>query len=228
MEERGKFWQLFFEDERIYERKQVVDIRFEYIKKFVKGRKILDFGFGTGYFIKNFHLNGLDVYGSDIPRKGKEKIREKFSKLGIKVFFSDIRKLPFDDDYFDTIVASEVMEHLTERELNVAMKEIFRVLKKKGRFIITVPYKEKLKENMVICPFCLKKFHPHLHKQTFDENKIRKIAAKIDFGKIRFLTFLTFLDFFRRIPFELRYLTSQLALKLQITAPYYLLAILEK
>lgn len=222
-----RLWKLFFENQN-YEKNQAVDVRFDYIKKFVRGEKVLDFGFGTGYFIKKFSSVGYDSYGFDISRGNDKQIVRKFSIIGIKVFFADITKLPFNNDFFDTITASEVFEHLTEKELNTALNEIFRILKKDGRLIITVPFEEKLDENMVICPFCLRKFHTFLHRQTFDREKIKKIALKHGCKNVEFGTFLTFIDFFRRVPFPIRRMFSQFAIKLRITEPYYILAVLEK
>jgi hypothetical protein len=59
-----------------------------------------------------------------------------------------------------------------------------------------VPYKEKL-EKKILCSYCLRWFHAWLHKQTFDENNIRKLLKKYDFyvEKIEYYTFIEFLNF---------------------------------
>jgi hypothetical protein len=44
-----------------------------------------------------------------------------------------------------------------------------------GYFLGTVPYKEDLDENKVICPDCGKIFHRWGHQQSFDETKLRTI-----------------------------------------------------
>jgi predicted SAM-dependent methyltransferase len=51
----------------------------------------------------------------------------------------DILALPFEDNYADQIEAHQVMEHLSMQDQVPAYKEIYRVLKKGGRFIMDVP-----------------------------------------------------------------------------------------
>ena len=49
----------------------------------------------------------------------------------------DALRLPFPDDTFDRIIASEVLEHVPDDQ--VALDEIFRVLKPGGTLAATVP-----------------------------------------------------------------------------------------
>jgi SAM-dependent methyltransferase len=49
----------------------------------------------------------------------------------------DALQLPFPDDTFDRIIASEVLEHVSDDQ--VALEEIFRVLKPGGTLAATVP-----------------------------------------------------------------------------------------
>ena len=49
----------------------------------------------------------------------------------------DALRLPFPDDTFDRIIASEVLEHVPDDQ--VALDELFRVLKPGGTLAVTVP-----------------------------------------------------------------------------------------
>jgi SAM-dependent methyltransferase len=51
---------------------------------------------------------------------------------------SDAHQLPFDDNSIDSVVMQAVIEHLTEP--NVAISEVFRVLKPGGVFYVEVPF----------------------------------------------------------------------------------------
>lgn len=50
----------------------------------------------------------------------------------------DITDMPLDDEVFDVILCSEVLEHLPNPDL--AIKEMSRVLKKNGLLILTAPF----------------------------------------------------------------------------------------
>lgn len=57
---------------------------------------------------------------------------------------SDLRKLPFPDDYADEAYAIHVLEHFHLWEVPEILKEWKRVLKPKGRLVIEVPCLEKI------------------------------------------------------------------------------------
>ena len=46
-------------------------------------------------------------------------------------------QLPYEDNFFDLIICSEVLEHLDD--YHAALKEIYRVLKPAGKFLPSVP-----------------------------------------------------------------------------------------
>lgn len=62
-----------------------------------------------------------------------------FYRKGFEFVNSDVRKLPFQDNYADYILAYQVLEHLPMKDVVPALKEWTRVLKKGGRLVITVP-----------------------------------------------------------------------------------------
>jgi len=51
---------------------------------------------------------------------------------------ADGKKLPFKNNVFDVILIESVLEHIDEPELII--KEAYRVLKKKGKIFITIPF----------------------------------------------------------------------------------------
>lgn len=141
-------------------------------KKYI-GKKVLDVGAGSGALINLIP----GAIGIDIAPKDSKILKE------------DISQLSFKEESFDTIFATEILEHLDVETLNKGLKEIFRVLKNQGYFIITLPYKEDLKENFTMCPKCGERFHHWGHLHSFDEEKIKNILEKNKFkiSKIKIL-----------------------------------------
>jgi SAM-dependent methyltransferase len=63
---------------------------------------------------------------------------------GVKTKRVDITSIPFDDNYFDVIICSHVLEHIPDDRL--AMKELQRVMKPDGWGIFQVPIDYSRKE----------------------------------------------------------------------------------
>jgi SAM-dependent methyltransferase len=50
-----------------------------------------------------------------------------------------VEPLPYDDATFGTVIATDVLEHLTPADQNQALDDVFRVLRPGGRWLITTP-----------------------------------------------------------------------------------------
>jgi 2-polyprenyl-3-methyl-5-hydroxy-6-metoxy-1,4-benzoquinol methylase len=115
-------------------RMMVHDSLDEYLTKKPQDTKILDFGCGSGLVIEEFQKRGFNCYGIDVSA---DAIRFGVSK-GIKnLSIIDSDKINFPDGTFDAVFALDVLEHI-ENEVPV-LKEIERVLKPGGLFIVQVP-----------------------------------------------------------------------------------------
>ena len=96
--------------------------------KHIEG-KLLDFGCGNKPYESLFNVTeyiGLDIGDSGFPDKKSAEV------------IYDGKKIPFDDNFFDSILASEVMEHVFNPDQ--VLKELNRVLKKDGKILITAPF----------------------------------------------------------------------------------------
>ena len=108
--------------------------RLEIIKSLVAGYtgRLLDCGCGEGHLLQG--VSG-DKYGIDTSRSALLKAGER--NPDTEFLCGSLEHLPFDDDYFDVVICSEVLEHI--RDYRKAVSEILRVTKKAGIMIITVP-----------------------------------------------------------------------------------------
>lgn len=98
-------------------------------------KKVLDVGCNDGYIGELLLKNDNDVYGIDMVKK-KLFIAQK---KGLKVKDHDIenKQFPFPKDYFDIVILGDVIEHIFDTDALLANCK--RVLKKKGKLIITTP-----------------------------------------------------------------------------------------
>ena len=78
------------------------------------------------------------------------------------------QQMPFEAGAFDIVVASEVLEHIEPATRAQVLPEIARVLAPGGWFVGSVPYREVLADQEVICPDCAKVFHRWGHVSSFD------------------------------------------------------------
>lgn len=144
----------------------------------------LNIGCGSGLLEEFGIRRGLIVYSLDPSEKSIEAIRSRL-QLGQRAQVGYIQKIPFPDGFFDAVVVSEVLEHLTPAVMEVGLLEIRRVLKTGGRIIGTVPSREDLKQQSVICPCCGNRFHRWGHEQSFNKNKMEAILkSHFDLGLV--------------------------------------------
>ena len=99
-----------------------------------RGSKVCDIACGNGELAINLCNEGFETYAIDI---GTSKIEYLKSK-NINAYRGTVEKTPFKSDYMDIVIASEILEHVYN-PLEV-IKEIYRILKPKGRCYISVPY----------------------------------------------------------------------------------------
>src|SRR5258708_5193042 len=95
---------------------------------------VLDVGCGDGFLAKVAFGVTLDT-GIDLDPK--EITRATLSGSYQRALCVSATQMPFPDRSFKTVVSNCVLEHIPD--IDKALKEIRRVLKPKGRLMITVP-----------------------------------------------------------------------------------------
>ena len=92
--------------------------------------KLLDFGCGRKPYEQLFTVS--EYIGVDLANTGHDHSNSK-----VDVYY-DGRHLPFNDESFDSLFCSEVLEHVFDPEQ--ILPEIKRVLKPGAKVLITVPF----------------------------------------------------------------------------------------
>jgi SAM-dependent methyltransferase len=163
---------------------------FSQVKKYKNKSKIsiLNIGVGSGYFEKLCIESGWEIHSLDIDKN----IKDRLTKKGIKVHIGTIELIPLEDNYFDFIVCSEVLEHLSDDQLRNALCELYRVTKSNGYIIGTVPNNEDISQSISVCPNCNHKFHRWGHHQSFTKNDINELFSRFSNIKIKICVFKDF------------------------------------
>ncbi|MCM8763346.1 MAG: methyltransferase domain-containing protein [Candidatus Omnitrophica bacterium] len=111
-------------------------------------KKILDIGTGTGSLLKL--LNSLypkaEIVGVDMSWGMLEIAKEKIDK----VLQADAVNLPLKNNSFDLVISNLALQWVID--LEAALFEVLRVLKREGRFYFTTFGPQTLKELKIIFP----------------------------------------------------------------------------
>lgn len=87
---------------------------------------LLDIGTGGGELLKTFHHAPQQTAVTESWRKNHQLLLETLAPLGVDVHFTNDDTLPFSDETFEIILASQA---------SYDPKEVYRILKKDGLFI---------------------------------------------------------------------------------------------
>lgn len=136
---------------------------------------ILDVGCGNG-LITNQLPESLKVVGLDRSEEALKYVQKE-------TIVGDILNLPLDDKSFDLVICNDVLEHLTTKEREQALKELARVSRK--YILITVPFLEDLNQGMTKCADCGKYYHINHHLASFDLDTTRKFFDHFNYHCIR-------------------------------------------
>lgn len=148
------------------------------LKGIQSSHKVLNIGVGSGMFEKLALDKGIDIYAMDPVTTSIETLQQRL-KMGDKAKVGYGEEIPFEDEMFDVVIASEVLEHLSDSSIAATLPEIRRILKPGGIFKGTVPARENLVDQMVVCPGCSKRFHRWGHEQSFTVDSMRERLSSV-------------------------------------------------
>lgn len=112
---------------------------------FESGGVVVDVGTGRGELLAAAVERGARrAIGLDYSPDGVELARETLAARGVgdraEVLLADARRIPVDDGVADLVTMLDVVEHLSEQELDASLTETLRILAPGGAlFIHTLP-----------------------------------------------------------------------------------------
>ena len=155
-----------------YSEEKLMQYQLVKFENFLKGKKILDAGCGSGRDSKYFYDDGYDVTGVDLSEE-LLKIAKKNSKAKFKVM--DFTDLKFKDKTFHGVWCMSSLSDLPQKESIKALKEFYRVLKENG-FLYLAAREGKGKRTMK-----KEKYNAERHYHFYDQKKLNNDLEKAGF-----------------------------------------------
>ncbi len=157
-------------------------IRFKLLSHLIEGQKVLEVGCGNGDLSVGIAKLGFDVVGVDISKSGIQQAVDltKKENLNAKAHFRvmDATSLDFADNSFDTVLITEVLEHI--RDSRRLIKEAIRITRNGGRILISVP-------NGLLVPF---QGHLRVFFKDTLTNELSQYTSGIDWHELPFKKWL--------------------------------------
>jgi ubiquinone/menaquinone biosynthesis C-methylase UbiE len=103
-----------------------------------------------------------------------EELIKTCEDKSIKIIQGDAQKIPFEDNFFDVVYATALIEHL-DQPMKM-LKETYRVLKPNGILIVTTPnpFFDKIAE-------LIGHIEKEIHQETFNIKKLKKYFRNAGF-----------------------------------------------
>ena len=142
------------------------------------GNCVLDVGARDGYLSRLLaerfnHVVALDLEKPAIVHPRIEPVKGNAAALA------------FEDDWFDTVVCTEVLEHIPVHLLDRACHEIGRVANR--AVIIGVPYKQDIRYGRTTCRICGKANPPWGHVSAFEESRLQELFHNLSLMRLSYV-----------------------------------------
>lgn len=166
---------------RQYEKRGISRLYWDYrdkrITRYIKGRTILDIGCGEGVTLEKIIrcFPQRDIKGIDYLNENVEICK----RHDLPVEYGDVYRLNFTDNFFDTCLFIEVIEHLDDHVK--ALREIHRVLKRGGSLILLFPNDRNFKITRILTGKFKEAFYDAGHARQWTPKTMKKALEHSSF-----------------------------------------------
>jgi len=179
--------------------RRVREFIFSKIKK--KSGRVLDVGCGRAWVAQELCPKNYDVVSLDISLENTAEALQKYPFGNHSAVVADVFSIPFNENTFDIIIASEIIEHVIDPALFV--KNLMHILNPGGTLMVTTPYKEKIR--YTLCVHCNKLTPMHAHIHSFDEKILTSLYKRQDNEPCNYFTFANKIPAFLRMHVFMKY-----------------------
>jgi ubiquinone/menaquinone biosynthesis C-methylase UbiE len=109
----------------------------------LKGKRVLEIGFGTGWLMRELIRSGAEVHGIDLSRTHEGLCRYRFRNENVTLQVASAENIPYPDNTFDLVAAWGVLHHASDDARCYA--EVRRVLKPGGRTFLMLYRRQGVK-----------------------------------------------------------------------------------
>jgi 2-polyprenyl-3-methyl-5-hydroxy-6-metoxy-1,4-benzoquinol methylase/uncharacterized protein YbaR (Trm112 family) len=131
---------------------------------------ILDVGCGGAWLARALVPKKRRVISMDISDINPIKALKHTPSPFHNALVADVFELPIKANSIDCIIASEVIEHVSDPKAFLA--ELFKLLKPGGSLIVTTPYNEKIRTSL--CIHCNRLTPQNAHLHSFTEQSMQQ------------------------------------------------------
>lgn len=149
-------------------------------EKFRKTNKMLDVGCGPGLFLIEAKKRGWEVYGTEFTDNQLTYLENK----GINTLKGKLNNASFEDELFDVIISSEVIEHINNPVEEI--QHFHRLLRKGGVVYITTPNFNALERYLLKGDYDIIEYPEHLSYYT--PKTIDLLLTQNGFKKLKITT----------------------------------------
>src|SRR3989338_1575296 len=167
----------------------------------VRGKKILDIGFGSGLYSVAFARAGAETHGLEVNdvlfQIACENARDARVNIDFRVY--DGTTFPFTDDFFDYVFSVSVIEHVSDARMMV--REACRVLKPGGKFYLAFPNRWRPREahtGIFFLSYIPRSFAQILLRKFWERNTVEEL-------NLHFLSYWSMKRLLRGTPFSITF-----------------------
>lgn len=153
---------------------------------------ILEIGFGSGVLLPELSLRTKRLYGVDL-HDSIDIVEEMLNNENIaaSVTKGDVLHLPYQDESFECVVSIATLEHI--KEIDTALCEIKRVLKKGGIAVLGFPVANKFSDVLLVLTGSLRAYRKRLREIHPNSHGAILVKAQRQFGNLEVQKFPFFL-----------------------------------
>lgn len=155
------------------------------VAEFLEGRvggRLLEMGCGSAYFATalrrhlpstTFQYHGVDIEPDAVA------VAQQFVKGDDVVKAGSVMDLPYQDDYFDSIIYLDVIEHVQDEKKSLL--EAYRVLKKGGTLVLSTPNSAAPFTDTFLCEYMHDHGHMANHRSGFTAAELENLLTNAGF-----------------------------------------------